>query len=150
MKASTFAIVVGATVAAIAPIGVVNPSGYVASLADLLGQSSLVHTIAVALLAMGTLVLLQPVASRSLKLRLVRAVAWLSVIKSLLMLWAPDLVESVTDWMTTLPAWSIRLGSVVDFAFGLLMLWVGRRLIGAESNKGNDLAISDPRATEHA
>ena len=104
MKASTFAIVVGATVAAIAPIGVVNPSGYVASLANLLGQSSLVHTIAVALLAMGTLVLLQPVASRSPSQRLVRAVAWLSVIKSLLMLWAPALVESVTDWMTTLPA----------------------------------------------
>ena len=104
MKASTFAIVVGATVSAIAPIGVVNPSGYVTALADLLGQSSLVHTIAVALLAMGTLVLLQPVAGRSLKLRLVRAVAWLTVVKSLLMLWAPALVESVTAWMTTLPA----------------------------------------------
>ena len=148
MKASTFAIVVGATVAAIAPIGVVNPSGYVASLANLLGQSSLVHTIAVALLAMGTLVLLQPVASRSPSQRLVRAVAWLSVIKSLLMLWAPALVESVTDWMTTLPTWPIRLGSVVDLAFGLLMLWVGRRLIEAESGKGNDLATSDARTTE--
>ncbi|MBO50451.1 MAG: hypothetical protein CMJ69_06660 [Planctomycetaceae bacterium] len=150
MKASTFAIAVGATVSAIAPIGVVNPSGYVTALADLLGQSSLVHTIAVALLAMGTLVLLQPVAGQSLKLRLVRAVAWLAVIKSLLMLWAPALVESVTDWMTTLPAWPIRLGSVVDLAFGLLMLWVGRRLIGAESYEGNDLATSDARTADHA
>ena len=150
MKASTFAIVVGATVSAIAPIGVVNPSGYVTGLANLLRQSSLVHTIAVALLAMGTLVLLQPVSTRPLKLRLVRAVAWLAVIKSLLMLWAPALVESVPDWMATLPAWPIRLGSVVDFAFGLLMLWVGRRLIGAESDEGNDLATSDVRTADHA
>jgi len=72
------------------------------------------------------------------------------VIKSLLMLWAPALVESVTDWMTTLPTWPIRLGSVVDLAFGLLMLWVGRRLIGAESDKGNDLDTSDARTTDHA
>ena len=150
MKASTFAIAVGATVSAIAPIGVVNPSGYVTALADLLGQSSLVHTIAVALLEMGTLVLLQPVAGQSLKLRLVRAVAWLAVIKSLLMLWAPALVESVTDWMITLPAWPIRLGSVVDFAFGLLMLWMGRQLIESESDKGNDLVTSDARTADHA
>ena len=150
MKASTFAIVVGATVSAIAPIGVVIPSGYVTALADLLGQSSLVHTIAVALLAMGTLVLLQPVSTRSLKLRLVRAVAWLAVIKSLLMLWAPALAESVTDWMITLPAWPIRLGSVVDFAFGLLMLWMGRQLIESESDKGNDLVTSDARTADHA
>ena len=66
------------------------------------------------------------------------------------MLWAPALVENVTAWMTTLPAWPIRLGSVLDFAFGLLMLWVGRQLIESESDKGNDLATRDARTDDHA
>ena len=150
MKASTFAIVIGATLAAIAPIGIVNPAGYAAALADLLGQAPLVHTIAVTCLVMGALVLLRPAACRSLNLRLVRAVAWLTVITSLAMLWTPALAGNVTNWMGSLPGWAMRLGSLSDFAFGLLMLWVGRRLIRAESDKENDLATSDPRATEHA
>ena len=66
------------------------------------------------------------------------------------MLWTPALAGIVTNWMGSLPGWAMRLGSLSDFAFGLLMLWVGRRLIRAESDKENDLATSDPRATEHA
>ena len=135
MKGSTFAIAIGTMLVAIAPVGVVNPAGYGEALTDLLGQAPLIHAVAVAWLVTGVLVLMQPAPSRSLDQRFVRAVAWLTAVTSLAMLWIPALVTNVTGWIASLPGWVMRLGSLSDFAFGVIMLWIGRGLIQTDSDK---------------
>jgi len=135
MKGSTFAIAIGTMLVAIAPVGIVNPAGYGEALTDLLGQAPLIHAVAVAWLVIGVLVLMQPAPGRSLDQRFVRAVAWLTAVTSLAMLWIPALVTNVTDWIASLPGWVMRLGSLSDFAFGVIMLWIGRRLIQTDSDK---------------
>jgi len=74
-------------------------------------------------LLMSLLVLMRPAGRKSLAERCVRVLACLALIKSLVMLWVPGFLPMAIDWLTWLPEWAMRLGSLCDFSFGLLMLW---------------------------
>ena len=140
MKASTFAIVIGAMLVALAPVGIVAPGGYLEALKDFAARLPLVHAGAVTWVVMSLLVVIRPAHGRSLNERFVRVLAWLVLVKSLAMLWIPGFLPTAMGWLESLPGWAMSLGSLCDFAFGLFMLWTARRLIRAES---------DPHAREH-
>ena len=87
--AVAFAIVIGAMLVALAPVGIVAPGGYLEALKDFAARLPLVHAGAVTWVVMSLLVLIHPTHGRSLNERFVRVLAWLVLVKSLAMLWIP-------------------------------------------------------------
>ena len=140
MKTSSFAIVAAGFLLAITPIGIFAPEAYIEGWRAFSKLKPLCHAIAVIWVVMSLLVLMRPVGRKSLAERCVRVLACLALIKSLVMLWVPGFLPMAIDWLTWLPEWAMRLGSLCDFSFGLLMLWTARLLIRAESQTEEDSA----------
>ena len=138
MKASTFAIVIGAILVALAPVGIVAPAAYLEALQAFAALTPLIHTVSVTWVAMALLVVMRPARGKSLGERFVRVLAWLTLIKPLAMLWIPGFLPTAMGWLASLPGWAMRLGSVCDLAFGLFMLWTARRLMQTESDVEED------------
>ncbi len=134
MKASAFATVIGGILVVLAPVGVMAPATYLKALQAATTQTPLVHTLAVAGGVLGLLVLMRPARGRSRYELIVRVMAWLTLIKSVALLWIPGFLATAMDWLAALPGWAMRLGSVCDLAFGLFMLWTARRLIEIDSS----------------
>ena len=140
MKSSSFAIVVAAFFLAITPVGIFAPGAYIKGLQAFAELTPLCHAIAITWVVMGLLVLMRPAGRKSLAERFVRVLACLGLIKSLAILWVPGFLPMAIDWVTSLTEWTMRLGSLCDFSFGLLMLWTARLLVRAESGTEGDSA----------
>ena len=140
MKSSSFAIVIAAFLMAITPVGIFAPKAYVEGWQAFAKLTPLCHATALVWVVMGLLVLVRPADRKSLTERFVRVLACLGLIKSLAMLWVPGFLPTAIGWLTSLPGWALRLGSLCDFSFGLLMLWTARLLIRAESRSEEDSA----------
>jgi len=140
MKSSSFAIVAAGFLLAITPVGIFAPEAYIEGWRAFSQLAPLCHAIAVIWVVMALLVLMRPASRKSLTERFVRVLACLALIKSLAMLWVPGFLPMAIDWVTSLPGWAMRLGSLCDFSFGLLMLWTARLLIRIESITEDDSA----------
>ena len=138
MKASTFAILIGVYIALLGPVLLIAPATIIETL-DLAMRNSFQTAIVLIGFAMiSTLVLAHKPAGRSLAEKIVRWLAWLTLIKVVVLFWVPALLEWSIDFYHKIPLPVLRIEGLIASALGAWLIYWGTQAMRQSSEKSTD------------
>ncbi len=138
MKASTFAVLIGVYMALLGPVLLIAPATVIETL-DLAMQDSFQMAIVLIVFAMiSTLVLAHKPAGKSLAERIVRLLAWLTLIKVVVLFWVPALLEWSIRFMHKIPLPVLRIEGLIVSALGVWLIYWGTQAMRDSSEQSTD------------
>jgi len=138
MKASTFAILIGVYIALLGPVLLIAPATIIETL-DLAMRNSFQTAIVLIGFAMiSTLVLAHKPAGRSLAEKIVRWIAWLTLIKVVVLFWVPALLEWSIGFYHKIPLPVLRIEGLIVSALGVWLIYWGTQAMRQSSEQSTD------------
>ena len=138
MKASTFAILIGVYLALLGPVLLIAPATITETIGTAM-QDPFQMAIGLILFAMfSTLALANKPAGNGRPEKLVRLLAWLTLVKVVLLFWVPALRELSITYMHKVPPSLLRIEGVVLSAIGPWLIYWGTQAMRDSSEKNTD------------
>ena len=138
MKASTFAILIGVYIALLGPVLLIAPATVIETL-DLAMRDSIQMAIVLIVFAMvSTLVLAHKPVGKSLAEKIVRWIAWLTLIKVVVLFWVPALLEWSIGFYHKIPLPVLRIEGLLVSALGAWLIYWGTQVMRQSSEKSTD------------
>jgi hypothetical protein len=138
MKASTFAVLIGVYMALLGPVLLLAPATLIETL-DAAVQDSFQMAIVLIVFAMiSTLVVAHKPVGKTLAERIVRWIAWLTLIKVVVLFWVPASLEWSIDFYHKIPLPALRIEGLVVSALGVWLIYWGTQVMRQSSVTPSD------------
>jgi uncharacterized protein YjeT (DUF2065 family) len=138
MKASTFAILIGVYLALLGPVLLIAPATVIETLDVAMRDSFQMAIVLIGFAMISTLVLAHKPAGKSLPERLVRVLAWLTLIKVVVLFWVPALLEWSISFMHKIPLSLLRIEGLAATAIGFWLIYWGIRTMHHSNNNATN------------
>ena len=138
MKAATFAVLIGVYMALLGPVLLTDPTTFIETL-DVAVQDSFQMAIVLIVFAMvSTLVLAHKPVGKSLAEKIVRWIAWLTLLKVVVLFWVPALLEWSIGFYHKIPLPVLRIEGLIASALGAWLIYWGTQAMRQSSEKSTD------------
>ena len=138
MKASTFAILIGVYTALLGPVLLIAPTTVIETLDLAIRDSFQMAIVLIGFAMISTLVLAHKRAGKSLPERIVRWLAWLTLIKVVVLFWVPELLEWSIGFYHKIPLPVLRIEGLIASALGAWLIYWGTQAMRQSSEKSTD------------
>ena len=138
MKASTFAVLIGVYMALLGPVLLIAPATAIETVALAMQDSFRMAIMLIGFAMISTLVLAHKPAGKSLPERIVRWLAWLTLIKVVVLFWVPALLEWSIGFYHKIPLPVLRIEGAIVSALGVWLIYWGTQAMRQSSVKSSD------------
>ncbi len=138
MKASMFAILIGVYLALLGPVLLIAPATITETMGTAMQDPFQMAVVLILVAMMSALVLAHKPTGSSLSEKLIRLLAWLTLIKVVLLFWVPALRELSITYMHKVPPSLLRIEGVVLSAIGPWLIYWGTQAMRDSSEKNTD------------
>lgn len=138
MKTASYAIILGVYMALLGPVLLIAPTAVIATMEVAVQESFQVATVLIVFAMISTLVLVHKPVDKNLTERLVRVLAWLTLIKVVVLFWNPALLAWSIDFYHKIPLTALRIEGLLVSALGAWLIYWGTEAIRQSSETPSD------------